>query len=160
MGRKGRPAKPTELKKLAGNPGKRPLNDAEPQPHIGERTPTVPAWLPEDAKDIWRKYARSLWELRLLTEVDVPAFAVLCETMAMYRTAVEMIGRGYDVQTTESGYRQQDPWVSIRNNMVSQMRKLWVEFGMTPSARSGIKIEQEEKEQALADLLFEAIGEE
>ena len=154
MGRRGPRPIPSELRKLRGS--RRPSKAGEPQPHVGTRTPSVPAWLPEEAKAVWHKYARSLWELRLLTDIDVMAFAVLCETMALYRTAVEMVGKGYDVQETESGYRQQDPWVSIRNNAISQMRKLWQEFGMTPSSRVRLDIEAAEAEElTLAEELFQ-----
>lgn len=160
MGKRGPAPKPTALKKLQGNPGRKPLNDAEPQPHIGTRTPSVPAWLDEDAQAIWKRYARTLWELRLLTEIDVPAFAMLCESLALYQTAGERIRRGFHVQVTESGYRQQDPWVSIRNNAFAQVKQMMQEFGMTPSARSGIKLELEEKQKTLVEELFEAINQE
>ena len=39
----GRPPKPTYLKVLEGNPGKRPLNENEPKPKPS--APKCPAWL-------------------------------------------------------------------------------------------------------------------
>ena len=43
----GPPPKPTKLKLLAGNPGKRPLNENEPEPEAV--APSVPAHLDDEA---------------------------------------------------------------------------------------------------------------
>ena len=68
--------KPTALKKLAGNPGKRPLNDREPQP---ERVaPAQPRGLPSGAKEFWDAHVEKLEQLGVLTEVDGPAFTMMC----------------------------------------------------------------------------------
>lgn len=59
MAQRGRKPKPTELKVLEGSPGKKPLNDQEPQPE--KRAPNeeddkyyvLPyLWLPEDTLDL------------------------------------------------------------------------------------------------------------
>lgn len=154
MGKRGPAPQPTALKKLRGNPGKRKLNSAEPQPHIGSRTPSVPDWLSDGARDIWHRYARTLWELQLLTEIDVLAFGAFCEWMALYIKAMGRINDGYVDQTTESGYRAQDPWVSIASNAWNHASKIMGLFGMTPSDRSKLRIEEVEKELSLAEELF------
>lgn len=49
MAGRGRPPKPTAIKELEGNPGKRPLNKNEPKkPKQG--APKCPSWLEPDAK--------------------------------------------------------------------------------------------------------------
>src|SRR4051812_10277714 len=68
MGRRGPPPKPTKLQQLRGNPGKRKLNDREPEPAPG--TPTVPSWLPAEAKAEWRRVVPELGRLRLLSVID------------------------------------------------------------------------------------------
>jgi len=45
----GRKPKPTAVKKLEGNPGKRKLNTKEPNP--GKGMPDCPAWLLPEAKN-------------------------------------------------------------------------------------------------------------
>ena len=47
----GRKPKPTAVKKLEGNPGKRKLNTKEPNP--GKGMPDCPAWLLPEAKTEW-----------------------------------------------------------------------------------------------------------
>lgn len=158
MGKRGPAPKPTALKKLQGNPGKRSLPAGEPQPHVGSRTPSVPAWLDEEAKKIWQRYARTMWELRLLTEIDVEAFAALCESMALYQTAVEKIREEGAVQRSTSGYTQKSGWMTVRDSALSDMRSLWKEFGMTPSARAGMNLAPEEEEDDIATFLARAVA--
>ena len=54
----GRKPKPTEVKKLEGNPGKRKLNTKEPNP--GKGMPDCPAWLLPEAKTEWIRLSEKL----------------------------------------------------------------------------------------------------
>ena len=49
MATRGRKPKPTALKVLEGNPGKRPLNENEPKPE--NKAPRCPSWLEQEAKN-------------------------------------------------------------------------------------------------------------
>ena len=51
----GRKPKPTAIKKLEGNPGKRKLNTKEPIPAKG--MPNCPEWLMPEAKKEWERRA-------------------------------------------------------------------------------------------------------
>ena len=48
MAQRGRKSKPTAVKVLEGNPGKRSLNTGEPKPE--KKAPRCPAWLEDEAK--------------------------------------------------------------------------------------------------------------
>src|SRR5574337_1469176 len=88
---RGRPPKPTALKLVAGNPGKRSMNKQEPDPtYLQDLTP--PAWLRDDAKAVWSEIAPIMSAAKLLTEVDVQAFAMGCVAVAQYRLATDRIG--------------------------------------------------------------------
>ena len=50
---RGRKPKPTVLKVLSGNPGKRPLNDREPKAQAGIPEPLP--WLDAEAQAEWRR---------------------------------------------------------------------------------------------------------
>ena len=81
MGR-GRKPKPTALKKLEGNPGKRPLNELEPVP------PTValrcPNYLLPEARKEWKRLAPILMGMGLLTAADaVPLCGILSGLCAL-----------------------------------------------------------------------------
>lgn len=68
----GRPPKPTALKLLTGNPGRRKLNESEPQP-LGKAKP--PDWLSLEARKLWDTYAPRYEAMRTLTDADELAFA-------------------------------------------------------------------------------------
>ena len=142
--RTGPPPKPTLLKILAGNPGKRPLNADEPQP---ERTaPLCPEWLNDSAKTFWSDIAPKLTRLGVLTEIDGEALTALCLALADLKNAQEQIKKvGYIVKTP-SGYAQPNPFVGISNLALKQIRSLLQEFGMTPSARSRVLMQAGFKE--------------
>lgn len=146
MGQRGPKPKPTALRNLQGNPGKRPINKNEPAPTKGQRVPNCPAWLNEDAAALWRQHAKRLWDLGLLTHVDVGALAALCETEALYHTAVQKLAEGDVVHVTDKGYHHASAWVQIRSQALKQLKSLWSEFGMTPASRSRVVVVGEEKE--------------
>lgn len=153
MGRPGPAPKPTAQKIREGNPGKRALNDAEPQPD--STLPTCPAWLTKGAKAEWRRLARQLNRAGLLTGIDRNALAAYCVVYDRWKTAEEMVAKSAQVvksKQTESVYL--NPWLNAASMALKEMTKLAAEFGMTPSARTRIRVEKVEQEQSLAELLF------
>jgi phage terminase small subunit len=55
---------------------------------------------------------------------------------------------------TSNGNEVQSPWVGIANRNLETMIKLAKEFGMTPSARTRIRVEKQERQLSLAEMLF------
>ena len=105
MAARGRKPKPTALKVLEGNPGKRPLNDHEPIPPKGELK--CPSWLLPEAKKEWKRLASSLEAMGVLTMADLTAFAGYCQAYARWREAEEFITQHGSIFRTPSGYVQQ-----------------------------------------------------
>jgi len=136
MAQKGRKPKPTALKILEGNPGKRQLNTNEPTP--AKKAPKCPSWLDNEAKKEWRRLTKQLENLGLLTNVDMTAFAGYCQAYARWKEAEEFISKHGTIVKTPSGYWQQVPQVSIAQTYLKIMNKLCEQFGLTPSARSRI----------------------
>lgn len=64
MATRGRKPKPTAIKELEGNPGKRPLNANEPRPE--RKAPRCPAWLDTEAKREWRRMGKVLEQMGML----------------------------------------------------------------------------------------------
>ena len=102
MATRGRKPKPTALKVLEGNPGKRPLNEYEPVPPKG--TIECPDWLEEEAKREWERLAPSLEAMGVLTTADLTAFAGYCQAYARWREAEEFISQHGSIFQTPSGY--------------------------------------------------------
>jgi P27 family predicted phage terminase small subunit len=138
MAGRGRPPKPTALKVLEGNPGKRPLNKNEPKPE--KKAPKCPSWLEPDAKKEWRRLAKELEAMGLLTRIDMAVFAGYCQAYARWKEAEEFISKHGSILKTASGYIQQVPQVSIAQQNLKQMRNFCSELGLTPSARSRLNI--------------------
>lgn len=136
LAQRGRKPKPTALKALEGNPGRRPLNEREPRPV--KKAPRCPAWLEEDAKKEWKRMGKILEQIGLLTEMDMTAFAGYCQAYARWKEAEEFITQHGTIIRTPNGYLQQVPQVSIAQTNLKIMLKFCEQFGLTPSARSRI----------------------
>ena len=136
MAVRGRKPKPTALKKLEGNPGKRPLNEHEPLPPKG--TIRCPTWLEAEAKKEWRRLAPSLEAMGVLTMADITAFSGYCQAYARWKEAEEFITQHGSIFQTPSGYVQQVPQVSIAQQNLKIMQSFCSEFGLTPATRARI----------------------
>jgi P27 family predicted phage terminase small subunit len=135
----GRRPKPTALKELEGNPGKRALNKREPKP---TGTPTCPSHLDAEAKKEWRRISKELIAIGLLTSVDRAALAAYCSSYSRWIAAEESIQKfGTVIKSPKSGFPIQNPYVSIANTALDHMRKYAVEFGLTPASRSRLQVD-------------------
>jgi phage terminase small subunit len=76
----GRPPKPTVLKLLTGNPGKRPLPKNEPKSPPGKALP--PDWLDPVARALWDQYAPRYEAMGTLTLAGELAFATWMSVQA------------------------------------------------------------------------------
>ena len=136
MATRGRKPKPTALKVLEGNPGKRPLNENEPIPPKGSIK--CPSWLLPEAKKEWKRLAPSLEAMGVLTMADLTAFEGYCQAYARWREAEDFLTQHGSIFKTPSGYVQQVPQVSIAQTYLKIMNKFAEQFGLTPSSRSRI----------------------
>src|SRR5690606_6453653 len=130
---RGRKPKPTNLKIVQGNPGKRPLNQAEPQPGVLEDL-TPPTGLDAYGRDAWKRNAPVLARLGLLTEADRDALAAYCMAYSRWRRANIALRK---VKPDDESYRA----IAVTVEKAEQsMRLLAGEFGMTPSSRSRLQV--------------------
>lgn len=136
---RGRKPKPTAVRQLDGNPGKRPLNDAEPVPPPG--LPTCPEFLEQEAREEWDRIVAILQEMDLLTTADRSALAAYCVAYGRWVRAEQQVRKfGEIVKSPDKGWPMQSPYLSISNQALETMRKLMTEFGLTPSSRSRIRV--------------------
>jgi P27 family predicted phage terminase small subunit len=133
---RGRRPKPTRLKVLTGNPGKRPLNNNEPNPEAA--MPDCPPELGPVAKQEWDRLAGQLGPLRLITHLDRAALASYCAAYALWAEATQAIQTYGAMVKSPSGYPVQSPYVSIANRQTEIMMRIASEFGLTPASRSRI----------------------
>ena len=148
---------PTHLKLIAGNPGKRRLNDAEPKPE--PLIPDPPPELSADALDEWGRISKRLLAAGMVTAIDRAALAAYCQAYGPWvqaeRALAEMAKRdlitsGLLIKTT-NGNAIQNPLVGTANKAMSDMVRYAAEFGMTPSARSRVRANFDEKKDPADD---------
>lgn len=148
---RGRKPKPTAVKILEGNPGKRPLNDAEPRPTA--KLPPCPKHLNDEAKKEWRRISKELLKAGLLTTIDRAVLATYCQAWGRWVEAEEQLRKHGPIVKSPSGYPIQNPYLSVANKAMQQMQKVMPELGMTPSSRSRIKAEGPSPADELAEFL-------
>lgn len=147
----GRPPKPTKLKELTGNPGRRPLNKNEPQPN--QKRPPCPKHLVGEARKEWNRMAKQLFDLGLLTEVDRAALAAYCQAWARWIEAEEKLRTNGMVVMTDKGYPVLSPYWSVANQSMKQMKSFLTEFGMTPASRSRVTVNKEDEADPYEEFL-------
>jgi len=136
---RGRKPKPTALKTLEGNPGKRRINDREPEaPHA---VPDCPEHLDDVARAEWFRTAKVLMDMGLLTLADRAALAAYCVAYSRWVHAEQQVKKyGTVVKSPTKGFPMKSPYLTVADQAMESMRKLMVEFGLTPSSRSRIKL--------------------
>lgn len=136
---RGRKPKPTALKLLEGNPGKRPINGREPRPPNAK--PTCPSHLSPTAKAEWKRLADALNQIGLLTQVDRAALAAYCQAYGRWVEAEKKLAETPTILKMPSGYIQVSPWLTISNKQLDLMARYMTELGLTPSSRSRLAIQ-------------------
>lgn len=136
-----RPPKPTALKLVNGNPGKRALNANEPEPNLLEDL-TPPPHLPENIAAVWREMAPKLRRAMVLTELDTPLLEMTCAAIAMHRTALTKTADGkVMMRNEETGTVSLSPWTLLQSMSFKQGMAALREWGATPAARSRVMVD-------------------
>ena len=133
---RGRRPKPTRIKALTGNPGKRPLNPHEPRPEPA--LPECPPELSSAAQREWARLTAELSKLGLITNLDRGALATYCGAYALWAEATEQVNKYGSMVKSPTGFPIQSPYLAIANRQAEIMMRIASEFGFTPASRSRI----------------------
>ena len=150
---KGRRPKPTALKKLAGNPGGRPLNENEPKfSNITNVEP--PEWLGDLAVDMWHTVMPELLANKVLTVPDLHNVEAFCMSYQRWRQAEEEVNKHGIIIETKQGDGKKNPAFTIINEAKTQMMKYGALLGLDPSSRTRLRGEAQDKQPSnpFADL--------
>lgn len=141
-----RPRTPTQLKTLQGSRIRTDRDvhfDEQPKPAL--EMPPCPDWLDAKARKLWHKIGPELVNLGLLSAIDGDIFAGYAETATRYGEVCEKLDSIEKMMaTTPNGFEVQSVLFQLRNTLQKQMVALGREFGMTPAARSSIKVNTEQ----------------
>lgn len=127
---------PTSLKLVNGTRKSR-INLREPSSRTFERTPRPPEWMSDEGCRFWRSLASDLRRSGRLSADNVGTFAVLCEAFGRHERAAKMLNDP-ELDWFEGGKRH-PALLEVREAAATALRYSQ-EFGLTPSARSAIKV--------------------
>lgn len=156
----GPPPKPTHLKLIAGNPGKRALNKAEAKVPLA--IPEPPPELSAEARQEWDQMSLRLLAAGLLTAIDKAVLVGYCQAYGRWRQAervlAEMAKRdqltlGLMIKTT-NGNAIPNPMLGTANKAMSDMIRYGLELGMSPAARSRVRANVEKQGEDAAESFF------
>ncbi|WP_204456185.1 phage terminase small subunit P27 family [Actinokineospora baliensis] len=137
MGKRGPAAKPTALRILHGDRPDR-INTNEPAPP--EQEITCPDWASDAARAIWERLAPGLAARGVLTAWDTDAFLVLCEALARYRAATQLVNGSALLVQGGSGLMK-NPALVVQADAERTFLQFAARFGLTPADRQAIKVE-------------------
>jgi P27 family predicted phage terminase small subunit len=154
----GRPSGPAPLsiedKEARGNPGKRKLPSPAERP-LNDRLfemPPPPSYLGTYGTKEWLRTGPKLVKAKLLNETDLPAFEAYCLNIdLMIDARIDIKDNGMQV-LGHRGYVR-NPAIAAFGQASTAIRGFVSEFGLSPSARSRIRIPTED-----TDILKELMG--
>ncbi len=154
-GTRGPLPKPTALKLLEGNPGKRALNLSDGvNPRV--EIPSAPKHLGQEAKKEWKRITPLLEDLGLISGLDRAALALYCQAVGRL-SELEMAFNGkvqakvdegmsycdavFDASrsVTPSGYEQQSVIVNLIAGHRLQVHRHLAHFGLSPASRARVQ---------------------
>jgi P27 family predicted phage terminase small subunit len=142
----GRKPKPTALKLIQGTWRPDCHNPNEPKPKAG--IPPCPKFLQGDARKLYKKTAKKLARIGLMTELDDMALAMLCQGWAEYLEATDQVRKSGILVKSPNGFPVLNPYLTAANQALKKVRALLAEFGMTPGSRSRIHAAATSEESA------------
>jgi len=138
---RGRKKKPDEIKRLEGNPGKRPLNGDAPIPTgCAAKPPYVKGY----AGKVWNQIVDSM-PPNLYTAVDSVALAAFCVAAGQYRTATETLAKEGLTAYTVKGDEKPHPALSAQSRSLAAITTLGARLGLDPSSRASLIMPRAQK---------------
>lgn len=141
MAKPGPAPTPTHLRVVRGDRKDR-INTKEPKPKKSK--PRCPAWLSDEAKVVWKRTAKQLDGMGLLYEADQDILNAYANAVVNYQKATELVDRsGVLIKGRRDGVVT-NPAVRVQRDAATLIRMLAGELGLTPSARTRLKAEQDD----------------
>ena len=139
-----RPRKPTALKLIEGNRGKRATNAQEPEPDLLQDL-TPPARLAEEVAEVWLELAPKLRRAKLLTELDTDLLELTCTAIANFRISAQKTSGGkMMMKNSETGTVSLSPWAMLQSMTFKQGLLSLKEWGIGPVARSRVMVDPQQ----------------
>ncbi len=129
------------------------------EPALPIKVPSAPAWLSKEARAEWKRQAKCLKAMRVVTEADRAALACWCEAWAEFVVLAQAIQEkvkpvsegglgllGYTAAIAEG-------LLNAKTSATKRLLALAAQFGFTPSARTRLRAQPEEKGDPMESFL-------
>jgi P27 family predicted phage terminase small subunit len=136
-----------EDKEARGNPGKKALTPKEERPTLSVlfELPPAPAYLGTYGIKEWERTGPLLVAAKMLTESDLPAFQAYCMNIdLMIESRLDIQLNGMQVMGHRGWVR--NPAIAAFGQASTAIRGFVSEFGLSPSARSRIRIPKDDQD--------------
>lgn len=156
---KGKPAKPSAMSRLEGNPSKHKLRT---EIAVSLDMPVPPLALDDYALEEWGRLAIGLNAVGVLSFVDMGVMAAYCDSFSTWIRATELLNEIRSqpngkllslIQINDQGIMVKNPLVDRAEKAKAEMIKYAVELGMTPVARARISITTQKQESKFKGLI-------
>ena len=136
---RGRKPKPSYLRALDGNAGRRPGNTEEPLPKEPLKGEEPPPWMDGPQAAAWR-YAMEHAPAGMLRSLDRSILSAWVVAEVLHADAATRVQKLGTILKSKEGVPYQNPWLSVLNKQALIMMKAAAELGFTPSSRSRVKV--------------------
>ena len=134
----GRPRTPTRLKVLRGTTRPDRTVPKEPKPPTAPRSEAPPSWLSPKARPWWKRIRPLLVRMQVLSGADSLALGLLCDAVAEYIEARNVLAKRGATYTLASGEIRRRPEWDIARDAWRRAKLMATEFGLTPAARAKV----------------------
>jgi P27 family predicted phage terminase small subunit len=120
-----------------------PISQREKSTPMAEvRIPPMPAVLEGDEAAVaeWQRVTPLLEHEGLIAELDAAPLAAYCMAYSRWQRAVAEVRTGGEMILAANGSPVQNPWLAIRDRAAKDVLTFGAQFGITPTARSKIRI--------------------
>ncbi len=122
--------------------------ESKPTPKpASAQCPKMPTGLPDAAQAEWRRVAKRLWQMGLLTELDRLTLAIYCQLVARYDRYNSILDAEGDTFITDGGMIRARPEVAMRDNALKEIRMFIKEFGFSPNARARMTLPEPQQNE-------------
>ena len=136
----GRPRKPSALKAIEGNKGKRAGNANEPEFDLV--SDLEPPWhLDDGAQEVWREVAFMLRKAKVFTVADKVTLELLCNTVADVRRIRAERNGEFVIKHHKTGTESLSQQLIAEQMLTKRALDLLAKFGMDPSSRSKVMVD-------------------
>lgn len=144
--------RPLKLATLHGEHRPSRVNLDEPVP--AAREPIMPSWFTPAAAEIWERVTDELRHMDLLHAADTDALMVYCQAVEKYIDAAKQIDATGPLLRGRDGGVVKNPMMQFIRDLGAEIRSMACQFGLTPSARTGLVAKKPEDPGKSAERLL------